>query len=64
MEGGVWVEGNLTMSRKEVDRVRVMQQVAERRILRQEVPVRLGIGVRQVKRGCKNFCVNGHLTGS
>ena len=50
MEGGVWVEGNLTMSRKEVDRVGVMQQVAERRILQQEAAARLGISVRQVKR--------------
>ena len=47
---GVWVEGNLTMSRKEVDRVGVMQQVAERRILQQEAAARLGIRVRQVKR--------------
>ncbi|EQD29657.1 transposase [mine drainage metagenome] len=50
MEGGVWMEGNLTMSRKEVDRVGVMQQVAERRILQQEAAARLGISVRQVKR--------------
>ena len=38
------------MSRKEVDRVGVMQQVAERRILQQEAAARLGISVRQVKR--------------
>ena len=44
------MEGNLTMSRKEVDRVGVMQQVAERRILQQEAAARLGISVRQVKR--------------
>ncbi|WP_437560386.1 helix-turn-helix domain-containing protein [Acidithiobacillus sulfuriphilus] len=38
------------MSRKEIDRVGVMQQVAERRILQQEAAARLGISVRQVKR--------------
>nr|WP_203525145.1 helix-turn-helix domain-containing protein [Acidithiobacillus ferrianus] len=38
------------MSRNEVDRVGVMQQVAARRILQQEAAARLGISVRQVKR--------------
>lgn len=43
------------MSRKEVDRLWVVQQVAERRILQQEAAARLGLSVPQVKRLLQQF---------
>jgi transposase len=44
------MEGVLTMSQKEVDRVGVLQQVVERRILQREAATRRGLHVRQIKR--------------
>ncbi len=44
------VEGTITMSAKERDRLRVIEAVRERRLRQGEAAARLGLSVRQVKR--------------
>lgn len=47
------MERVLVMSAKELDRVRVIEAVRERRLTQQAAAVRLGLSVRQVKRLCR-----------
>lgn len=49
-EGGTAVEGMVTMSAKERDRLRLIEAVRERRLRQGEAAARLGLSVRQVKR--------------
>lgn len=52
----------LTMSHQEIDRLKVIQLVKERKLAQKEAAIQLGLSVRQVKRLLKGFKENGART--
>lgn len=48
-------QGRISMSRKELDRVVVIREVIEKKVLQKEAAERLGISVRQIKRLVRQF---------
>jgi Homeodomain-like domain len=51
--------GNLTMSRRELDRLTVLGRVLERRLTQSQAAQQLGLSVRQVERLCRRFRADG-----
>jgi len=46
--------GTLTMSRKELNGLQVLNRVLERRLTQPQAAEQLGLGLRQVERLCRN----------
>ena len=52
-------KGTITMSHQELDRLAVIRSVAEKRLRQHEAAIRLGLGVRQVKRLVRRYRESG-----
>ena len=52
-------KGTITMSHQELDRLSVIRSVAEKRLRQHEAAIRLGLGVRQVKRLVRRYRESG-----
>lgn len=54
------MKGCITMSNKELDRLRIIEKVIDKRLTQSEAAMSLNLSIRQVKRLCLSFRLDGH----